>query len=220
MQIRPFDTPAPHYCCSCGQAGDVLCEYCKYDIISDIPVLCLACLGPVASYGAVCSGCNVGYKRGWFVAFHAGPVRELIKRFKFQRTRAGAQALADLMSAALPQVPSDIVVVPVPTVRSHVRDRGYDHAARLAKLLARQRGLKYASPLRRVNKATQRGANRAQRIKQASMAFGCRRRASGRYLLIDDVCTTGATVNYAAKALVAAGASEVWVAVASREPLN
>lgn len=197
-----------------------MCEYCKYDIISDIPVQCLACLRPVARYGDVCSQCKIAYSKGWFVSLHQGAVRKLIGYHKFKRGRAANTVLADLLHQALPLLPPKLTITAVPTVHSHIRSRGYDHAALLAKGLASHRNIPYKAALKRARNTTQRGAGRAARIKQAEQAFKCNKRLSGPYLLIDDVCTTGATVHFAAKALLAAGASQVWVAVISREPLN
>lgn len=211
---------SPHYCCSCGKIGSVLCDYCKYDIISDTSAQCFTCLRPVGRYGDVCTLCTPYYTKGWFVGTHKNTLRGLIARYKFKRMRGAAEVLAALLHDTLPQLPADTLVVCVPTVRTHSRVRGYDHAALLAKAFARCRGLAFATPLRRMANTCQRGASRSVRLQQAQRAF----RAVGvkplRYLLIDDVATTGATVNYVAKALKDAGAAEVWVATITREPLD
>jgi len=68
----------------------------------------------------------------------------------------------------------------------------------------------------------QRGAGRRTRTEQAKKAFQCATSLDPKaiYILVDDVITTGATVKYAAKTLLDAGASTVWVASISRQPLD
>ncbi len=211
----------PHYCCSCGQIGSILCDYCKYNIVSEVPVQCLACLGLVGQYGAVCQSCKVPYNKGWFVAHHRGAVRHLVGQCKFKHRRAATVTLAQLLNDTLPQLPTGVIVVPVPTVRAHARERGFDHTLAIACEFARLRGLTVKRALERTSATMQRGASRAQRIKQAASAFYAPKPLNGgAYLVIDDVCTTGATLFYAAKALKGAGANEVWVAAASREPMD
>lgn len=211
---------SPHYCCSCGKIGAILCEYCKYDIIQELGSQCFACLGPVGRSGDVCARCKTYYSRGWFVGLHKGVLRELIARYKFKRTKAAVVPLAALLQGALPALPAGTLVANVPTVRAHVRERGYDHAELVAKTFARSAGLKYHNPLLRAANAQQRGAARSVRLQQARQAFTATNAKSMLYLLIDDVSTTGATVNYAAKALKDAGAKDVWVATITREPLD
>lgn len=212
---------SPHYCCSCGDIGRSLCDRCRYDIVDDVPAQCIACLTPVGGYGDICSRCNVPYARGWFVAYHRTAIRALIGLCKFRSKRAVAYELAALLHEALPQLPPQTVVVPVPTVTQHVRRRGFNHTAIIARRFARLRSLRYKRLLLRNSTTTQRGASRAQRIKQAARAFTTKGAvAPDTYLVVDDVCTTGATLYYAADTLKHAGAATVWVAAVSREPLD
>jgi len=220
MQLPLQNVTLPHYCCSCGEIGQVLCDSCKYDIIQDLGAQCFACLRPVGRSGDVCKVCATYYSRGWFVGTHRGALREIIARYKFKRMKSGADTLAQLLHRTLPQLPANVVVACVPTVAAHVRARGYDHAVLLAKHFAHLRGVSYHNPLRRNANTMQRGAARNVRLQQAKVAFTAVNAKAGTYLLLDDVSTTGATVNYAAKALLDAGAKEVWVATITREPLD
>lgn len=215
-------TILPHYCCSCGEIGSILCAYCKYDIVSDLTAQCFLCLRPAAQAGTICSVCarTAHFDHGWFVGSHAGVLRELLMRYKFERLRSAAVVIADLLAAATPDLPPDMVVTWVPTVRSHVRQRGYDHAALLAAEFAGAKKLPHAAALARAGNTTQRGATRAERLAQAARAFIPQRVAPRPYLLIDDVATTCASVNAAAKALKDGGATAVWVLTLTREPLD
>lgn len=221
MRFNPISLIMPHYCCSCGVIGAILCDYCKYDIINDCVVECMACSRPVARYGDICKTCATSYTRGWIVGRHRDSLRELIGQYKFSGTRAAGGVLGAMLHEALPELPNDVVITSVPTAPPHIRERGYDHAALIAKRLAVLRAASYSPTLMRTHTRKQRGASRQERIKQAACAFApVRSVKGGRFLLIDDVCTTGATVQYAAKTLRKAGAKEVWVAVISREPLD
>lgn len=205
---------APHYCCSCGRIGSILCVSCKYNIIEEPFEACILCqrLAPVAEN--LCNTCNVSYTRAWAVDSRQGALKELINRYKFERARAAYNELTNLLHETLPTLPDDICIVPVPTITSHIRSRGYDHMALIGKTLAQRRQLTYRPLLRRATKTVQHGSDRATRLLQAEQAFYVQQRCDGRrILLVDDVCTTGATLEYGARALLAAGAAEVWVAV-------
>lgn len=130
--------------------------------------------------------------------------------------------LADLLHIAVPYLPAETVIVPVPTVSSHIRQRGYDHTHLIAHRFAKQRGHRVRPLIERQTGTKQRGANRRQRMKQAKEAFAARRPLDPTvpYLLIDDVVTTGATLHYAAQTLQDAGAAIIWVAVVARQPLD
>lgn len=212
---------APHYCCSCGEIGSLLCEGCKYDIIGDDSSACMLC-GFATGATGICSGCVSFVERAWYAGERAGGLEALINRYKFGHARSAYRPLGDLLHTRLPVLPSETVVVPVPTVASHIRQRGYDHTLLLAQYVAEKRGLKLAYPLERMTSATQRGAGRKQRIAQAKAAFSIKMELEkdAPYLLIDDIVTTGATLTYAAKALRSAGATMVWAAAVARQPLD
>lgn len=215
------DALVPHYCCSCGQIGSVLCEHCKYNIVSEPNERCVVCQRPAGGQDAVCSDCrrSVPYKRGWCIGPRTDGIKTLIDLAKFQSTRAAARTLAELLDASLPPLPRHVTVVAVPTIRPHVRERGYDHVAYAVREFARIRGLSYSQCLARRGTEVQHGAGRATRIRQAQRAFMCNS-VTGVYLLIDDIFTTGSTLKYATKALLRAGASEVWIAVVARQPFE
>jgi predicted amidophosphoribosyltransferase len=119
-------------------------------------------------------------------------------------------------------LPRNCIIVPVPTVAAHIRQRGYDHTLLIAKKLAKLQGLPLRRPLYRVTSSKQRGENRENHRVQASKAFAARGVLDPEaiYLLIDDVITTGATLRYAAKALADAGAREIWAGIIARQPLD
>lgn len=212
---------APHHCCGCGQTGSPLCSNCKYNITSETYARCVVCLRP--SHGDnLCTHCHPGFERAWCVAERRDVLAELIDGYKFERKRSAYRPIADLLDGALPELPSDVVVVPIPTVRQHIRQRGYDHARLVARRFAARRGLVLRPLLARASSDTQRGASRSVRLRQAASAFRVTSPVdpAATYLLVDDVYTTGATTIYATKSLRAAGAQHVWVAVVARQTLD
>lgn len=181
---------------------------------------CVVC-EHVISPENVCTSCTLLYDKQWCVGDRDGVLRALIDGMKFERKYAGIDTLTDLLDARLPLLPLNTILVPIPTVRSHVRQRGYDGVREVAVRLAKRRGIATSSQLTRITSTTQRGASKRDRRKQAEQAFTSLpvlREAT--YIIIDDVITTGATVEAAARALRGAGAETVWIAALARQPLD
>lgn len=221
MIDRILSILAPHLCSGCQQIGTLLCDNCKYNITSEPYQSCLSCEKPVNASG-VCNRCRVPYVRAWCVGERTDALQRLIGLYKFERTQSAYKVLGDLLLDTLPVLPANTVVVPLPTVRAHVRERGFDHTVLIAKYIARKRGLTYRPLVERVHSSTQRHATAKQRLAQAKIAFHVNNPVDPElnYLLIDDVVTTGASITYASKALIDAGARHVWVAVIARQTLD
>ena len=211
---------APHPCCSCGAIGRILCDHCKYNIVNESYSACVSC-GIAAAQNGICHTCAVPYARAWCAGERADVLQRLIGLYKFQNAVEAGAVIGDLLLGALPDLPPETIIVPIPTVRSHVRERGFDHMLVVAKHVARKRGLRLATSLRRQTSTKQRDASREQRFRQAKSAFIIRGAVPAvPHLVLDDVITTGATVRFASQALLDAGAAEVWVAAAARQPLD
>lgn len=220
MIDRLLSTIAPHLCCGCGKIGTILCDSCKYDILNDEFGLCVACDEPTADY--LCRRHGGVIEQGWYVAERAGTLEHVIDQYKFYAARGASRELTDLLVSRLPELPVSTVVVPIPTVPAHIRQRGYDHMARIGRQFARTRKLSYAPVLVRRTTTKQRDAGRALRFRQAAQAFAVHGTIDSKrpYLIIDDVATTGATLLAAAAALRGAGAETVYVAAIARQPLD
>lgn len=180
----------------------------------------MVCERPVGGNEALCVECNVPYCRAWCVGKKSDELERLIAAYKFSRAKAAHRPLAQLLAMATPTLPPDTIVTAVPTVSAHIRQRGYDHAELIAREFARLGGYEYKRTLKRLTTTRQRGANRREREAQAKVAFCPVAPLTGTYLLVDDVLTTGATLKYAASALRAGGAKDVWVSVIARQPLE
>jgi ComF family protein len=220
MIERVLQLVAPHPCSGCAKVGTLLCHNCKNNIIEEPFFGCILCGKPKLS--GICDFHQTPLARAFTVGSRTGTLEILINKYKFEHAKAAVFPLAELLHEALPQLPSDIQIIPVPTVTSHIRQRGYDHIDLIARYLASMRQLPISRVLLRKTKDTQHTVNKYNRIKQARNAFRLRPNTllEGQIvLLLDDVVTTGSTLSAAAKLLHDAGAT-VWVATLAYQPLD
>ena len=212
----------PHYCCSCGQIGSILCESCHNNIIDENSTagICIVCQS-LCGLDGVCLNCRTSFTRAWAVGRREDSLQALINESKYHSCRSGCVRQAALLDDIVPVLPPEVVVVPVPTIQPHVRQRGYGHSELIARSFAKRRNLTCESILIRHGSHVQQGSSLKERIAQAKVSYTATSGATGKtVLLIDDVYTTGSSVRYAAQALKDAGAREVWVAVTARQTLD
>ena len=214
--LAPF---APHCCCVCGELGSVLCEDCKYNIISEPWTRCVFCCTYNTKTG-ICNKCarTELYKQVWCVGERSGALKQLGDRYKFESERAGADVLASLLDATLPILPHETVVVGIPSSGMSVRRRGFDHVGLVVAKLARQRSLKHTPLLRREVAVTLHMLNKHQREAFADTLFSLRTPVvPDSVLLIDDIVTTGTTLRSAARLLKSAGVKNLYAGVVARQ---
>ena len=204
---------APNTCLGCGVENDLLlCGDCRQEL-PRVPSRCYHCRAVTDGY-AVCQQCagRTALRQVLVYTHHQSLAKELLHRMKYERAQAGIHEAAAMMAGLMAHLPEAAVVVHIPTATSRVRARGYDHARVLARSLARKSGLRHETLLSRVGQAHQVGANRAERLRQLDGAFRPvrTRLIRGRHIvLVDDVLTTGASLETAARVLRRAGAARV-----------
>lgn len=210
---------APHYCYGCGVQGVILCDCCKNYVYDEPFSGCVLCSG-LSKDDNLCSGHTLPYQRLWCVTKREGTVAKVIDAYKFERVGSAHRVLADLVNDSLPDIQGELVIVPIPTAPKNIRIRGYDHMLLVAKRLSKLRGWPVKQLLRRRNNITQHFAKSAtERKRQAKEFF----EVSGKidknltHLVIDDIFTTGSTVEAAAECLKRAGAENVYISVISRQ---
>jgi len=153
-----------------------------------------------------------------------GTARELVHRLKYGDRVELSLTLGRMMAQAGRELAADAdIVLPVPLHRTRLWRRRFNQAAALAGIVSRETGLPLAATaLTRIRRTRQQiGLTRAQRAENLQGAFHVSAAARGqiegrRILLVDDVLTTGATVNAASRALMRAGASAVDVLTFAR----
>ena len=155
-----------------------------------------------------------------FHATHHDLLRDLLLRLKFHNELSLAHALGALLAAhpLLPELGSSHIV-PIPLHPSRLTHRGFNQSLELARPIAQRLGLPLdAASLIRVRPTDpQRGLSREDRRPNIKNAFAAGPGVRGKdVLIVDDIMTTGATIEEAARALLHAGAASVQVAVVSR----
>jgi ComF family protein len=215
----------PQFCVGCRKEGNLICDSCRASMLSiEFPV-CPRCGKPQPD-GAFCRSC-VNWQasiEGIRAPFQfEGVVREAVHQFKYRNLRTLALPLANLMSEYLIEhpVPGE-VIVPVPLHHQRLRERGYNQSALLARELGKIVNLPVNEEVLIRIKATTPQAKTAsveERRSNVIGAFACRGNSlTGKsVLLIDDVSTSGATLNACALALKTTGAISVWGLTLARE---
>jgi ComF family protein len=204
---------APHRCLGCGIHNNILCENCQKAQVVSPQSFCVVCAKPSKAW-QLCPSCTThsGLKHVWVAGLYNGVLKTVIHDYKFARKRAAFEPLARMLGTILPA--GDWHIVPVPTATNHVRQRGYDHARLLARALADDLKLPFIPLLARAHDSRQVGASRQTRRQQVQDAFYVAKPLpKNPIVLVDDVCTTAATLSAAAQVLQAAGATEVSAAV-------
>lgn len=212
---------APHECLQCGLEGALVCDTCLLECFPSLPERCYRC-NRLMSDSRVCAACrkHTALSYVWVRTAYEGAAKELVYRMKFARARKGTEVIGRVIAESLPYLKPEYLVVPVPTATTRVRQRGYDHAALIARTVARYQGLHVKLALRRLGNVRQVGANRIERLTQLRDAFYIAHPEVVRgkdILLIDDVVTTGGSIEQAAQVLRQAGARSVVAAIFAKK---
>ena len=214
-----LDLLLPQRCVVCSCPGVQVCESCRAGLTRVQAPLCERCGAPTAwpvARCAECSGRRLAFASARAAVAYDEAVRALVGAWKEHGLRRLASLAAELVLEQLDR-PGAPVLVPVPADPDRRLKRIHHPAGQLADELARRWALASEPLLRRRRPgARQRGLSNAERRANVRDAFEATGRARSRVVLIDDVYTTGATVNAAASALRKAGARQVDVVTFAR----
>lgn len=207
-------------CLGCGDyftgPGDAhFCNAC----FNMLPVIkgsvCGKCGRPLISERNICISCrerSFQFAENRSIFTYTGLIKDLIIKYKFHNRKHLASWFAFFIAGALGNIEYPVKVVPVPGNPKSVRKRGWDQVREIVKKLNRNYGFtvldalrRYPSPQQKSLNYSERCANLQDKILQKRSVDGF----TGRAVLVDDVFTTGATVNECAKILLKIGCIQV-----------
>jgi len=219
-----LDMLYPPRCVLCGRSEAFLCASCRDGLPRADGLRCERCWLPLRgrSECATCLKTPLAMSALRSVFRYEEGVQRLVRELKFGGHSCLAEPLAIELEAALREwAPPADAIVPVPLTASHLRRRGFNQTALLARRLGRATGVPVVEALARRGKAVaQFGSTKEERWRNVQGVFEVRPGvvvAGQRLLVIDDVATTGATLDACARALLAAGAVKVRALTVARE---
>ncbi len=214
-------------CGKCGADGRDLCAACQLDLPYNT-LACTRCALPLpVQSGALCGNCQQeapAYDHALGLFHYAHPIDRLIQRFKFNAKLNLARLFGDLMVAQLAQQKRALpeLIIPVPLHRSRLRTRGFNQALEIARPLAQSLGIPidYQSCVRSRATAAQSLLPAKEKHANVKGAFAVVKPVRVRHIaIIDDVMTTGHTLEEVAKVLRKAGVERIDIWVVARASL-
>ena len=229
-----LDVIYPRVCVACGRPADRPDSYLCWECVGGVQVIqrpfCARCGDPID--GAAdhrytcwwCDSCTPYFDCARSAARYRGPIRRAVQALKYQGMTYLAGDLAQFIAATAEIHYRGMLLDAATYVPLHPRrrrERTFNQSELLAGMVSRRLGLpECAGSLRRTRATvTQTELNAAQRRQNVHNAFEVRRAGwvrGRRLLLVDDVMTTGATVNECCRVLKGAGAASVLVVTACR----
>ncbi|MDR1712845.1 MAG: double zinc ribbon domain-containing protein [Coriobacteriales bacterium] len=214
----------PTYCVGCESYGFVLCAACREALpYIDSTTACPRCGAPFGRL--TCTECmtadgplELAFDGAACALEFKDSAARMIVAYKDRSERRLAPILAELLCEVIPGpwLRTASLITWIPADRKALQRRGFDHMEQIAVNLAEISGRPALRLLDKRQSADQRQLSRQQRAENMAEAFTLAQPPPPEVLLIDDVLTTGATLDVAARALKSAGAEKVWVATVAR----
>jgi ComF family protein len=214
-----LDMLFPPSCAGCGSWGKKYCAECLARTRTIKKPICQICGDPLHSHQEViclrCRTTQVAFSavRSW--AYFEDPLQSAIHKLKYRRDIGLASELSGHLVRMLEELGWQVnLITALPLDETRRKERGYNQAALLAKPISWETGIRYVpdSVVRYRRTQSQVGLTREDRVSNMAGAFRANRELVDQksILLIDDVITTGSTMNACSEALMAAGASSVY----------
>lgn len=225
----------PAYCVACGTIGSWFCAPCLEAVPLHDPA-CLICHARNAA-GTLCNSCirhapNLT-RAVWATSYDYAPIHEAIVQFKYSGNRSLASPLASCIVSSIKKrlqvksmvIPQDAALLALPLHPQKRRERGFNQSELLARVVADELLLPLLPTfvLQRIRRTPPQAQvrTREERLKNVRGAFAVPKEhypltAGKTILLVDDITTTGSTLNDAARALKEVGAKTVWGVVVAR----
>ena len=238
-----IDIIYPPRCHMCGKflpygeissTSNYLCSDCLAGLNPLTNPLCTICGVPFSSSKGknhLCENCirkRPYYELARAPYFYSGKLKDAIQRFKYNSETHLSTPFGGLLLNFVQKIfhkLNEYIIIPVPLHKKKLRERGYNQSLLLAKSLSRNLGVRldYLSFIRKRYTLNQAGLRREERItnvKNAFSVFDIEAVEDRKILLVDDVFTTGYTLNECAKTLKKSGAAEVICITLARTPFD
>jgi ComF family protein len=220
----------PYYCVLCHEKaeGQDLCAPCAAEL-PDIEQACPRCAMPLrGETSRECGACQQNppdYDRTIALFSYQDPIIKMVSQFKFHEKLLYGRLFSQLLIKKIRQQQLELpeLLIPIPLHSSRLRERGYNQALELAKPLAKFFHLKlnYRDLVRTRVTQQQSTIKKNDRASNVKNAFAVRQKISAKHVgLIDDVMTTGHTVNECANVLKKQGVEKVTVFAVARTDLK
>lgn len=228
MNFKEFllDIFFPKKCVSCNKENDWLCQDCYSKIVTVNSPTCPLCK-TLTPNGQFCNRCrNKTALTGIMIAayYEDGPLKSAIYAYKYNRIKSLSGILGNLLINYLQKFPlkTEAIFMPVPLHKSRLRKRGFNQASLLAKEITRAFGYQYKDDiLYRITKTKPQvglsGIVRQENVKNAFQCKNTKEIKNKNIILVDDVCTTGATLSECAKELRKEKVNQIWGMVLARQ---
>lgn len=218
-----LDLIFPKVCVECGEEGKDICEKCFQKISIRTNQVCPHCRKE-NTYGKFCSTfCNKDYSFDQLiVCTDYSRIKKLIIKFKYKFSKDILKILAKILRLELKNCtkvfPGEKIVVPAPIHKKNLKKRGFNQALLLAKEVTKVfPNTKLLDCLvEKENRTEQAKLDRSHRLSNLKNSISINQTPTKNILLIDDIVTTGSTLNECSKVLKKAGATHITAIVLAR----
>jgi ComF family protein len=215
------ETVYPRRCAACGRRGQWVCEDCDRQLRRFTLPWCERCGAPPTLAPCRCAELTPSLSVIRSAALDEGWLGHAIRSFKYAGETARTDHLSEMLVPLIEVLPEFDALVPVPLHRLRRRKRGYNQAHLMATAVSRASSVQVLDALVRHRATAQQvGLNAEARRANVLEAFAVRDNVEvveRRFVLVDDVLTTGSTLGQCADTLVAAGAAWVGALTLARE---
>lgn len=208
------------FLCSAKVSGEIsICQGCLTELPLAPSPCCLQC--GASANNQICGHCLTSkpyYDDTHALFSYAYPIDAVIQHYKYHNALYLSHTLATLLQEVM--VDADIdTIIPMPLHPSRIKERGFNQSLEIAKVIAKNRNINLdnVSCTRIKDTPPQASLTPKDRVKNMKGAFDCKTSFTDTHIaLIDDVMTTGSSLNELAKTLKAAGASKISCYVVAR----
>lgn len=194
-----------------------LLDYLKESILQILfpcPSTCIVC--EVEEEEGICKNCLKTIKlcsEDECYGYYKGALKELIHLFKFQKDFLAGEILANMLQSKISNVDKEYILTYIPISKKSKKTRGFNQCEYIAKILSKNLGLRCMETLVKAKETkVQKELSRSERLENIKNSFcikdNCDIRGK-KFILIDDVITTGATIDEGVKTLEENGANEI-----------